>query len=74
MNKAFSELLGALKKGDGKIPNKLKIGEQGPVTGAQHTINQINAQDWTYTDDGALILNNPDKKNYYQMVLGAGGS
>ena len=74
MNKAFSELLGALKQGDGKIPNKLKIGEQGPVTGAQHTINQINAQDWTYTDDGALILNNPDKKNYYQMVLGAGGS
>lgn len=74
MNEAFSQLLGALKQGDGKIPNKLKIGEQGPVTGAQHTINQINAQDWTYTDDGALILNNPDKKNYYQMVVGAGGS
>ena len=74
MNEAFSQLLGALKQGDGKIPNKLKIGEQGPVTGAQHTINQINAQDWTYTDDGALILNNADKKDYYRMVVGAGGS
>ena len=38
MNEAFSQLLGALKSGDGKIPNKLKIGEQGPITGAQHTI------------------------------------
>ena len=74
MNEAFSQLLGALKGGDGKIPNKLKIGEQGPITGAQHTINQINAQDWTWTDDGALILNNPEKKDYYRMVVGAGGS
>ena len=74
MNEAFSQLLGALKSGDGKIPNKLKIGEQGPITGAQHTINQINAQDWTWTDDGALILNNPEKKDYYRMVVGAGGS
>ena len=74
MNEAFSQLLGALKQGDGKIPNKLKIGEQGPITGAQHTINQINAQDWTWTDDGALILNNPEKKDYYRMVVGAGGS
>ena len=69
MNEAFSQLLGALKQGDGKIPNKLKIGEQGPITPAQHTINQINAQDWTYTDDGALILNNPEKKDYYRMVV-----
>ena len=88
MNEAFSQLLSAVKSGVKKrgprngngngngngIPHKLKIGEQGPITGAQHTINQINAQDWTWTDDGALILNNPEKKNYYQMVVGAGGS
>ena len=89
MNEAFSQLLSAVKNGakngakngngngngiKNGIPHKLKIGEHGPITGAQHTINQINAQDWTWTDDGALILNNPDKKNYYQMVVGAGGS
>ena len=84
MNEAFSQLLSAVKNGvkngngngynGNGIPHKLKIGEHGPITGAQHTINQINAQDWTWTDDGALILNNPDKKNYFQMALGAGGS
>ena len=77
MNEAFSQLLSAVKSGarnGNGIPHKLKIGEHGPITGAQHTINQINAEDWTWTDDGALILNNPDKKDYYRMVVGAGGS
>ena len=60
-NEAFSSLLGAVKN----KAQKLKL-RNNP------TINQINAQDWRFDGDD-LILDTPDKKAYYQMLVGAGG-
>ena len=62
MNEAFGMLLGAVKN---SADGKLKI-KNNP------TINQINAQDWRF-DGEDLILDTPDKKAYYQMLVGAGG-
>ena len=73
MNEAFGMLLSAAKNG-------VKNGVNGNGNGVKNglriknnpTINQINAQDWRF-DGEDLILDTPDKKAYYQMLVGAGG-
>ena len=72
MNEAFSMLLSAAKNGakngvngNNGLRNGLKIRDNP-------TINQINAQDWRFDGDD-LILDTPDKRAYYQMLVGAGG-
>jgi len=73
MNEAFSMLLSAAKNGakngingnGNGLKNGLKIRDNP-------TINQINAQDWRFDGDD-LILDTPEKKAYYQMLVGAGG-
>ena len=73
MNEAFGMLLSAVKNG-------AKNGVNGNGNGLKNglkirnnpTINQINAQDWRFDGDD-LILDTPDKKAYYQMLVGAGG-
>ena len=73
MNEAFGMLLSAAKNG---AKNGVKNGNgngNGLKISRQSTINQINAQDWRFDGDD-LILDTPDKKAYYQMLVGAGGS
>ena len=73
MNEAFGMLLSAAKNG-------VKNGVNGNGNGVKNglriknnpTINQINAQDWRF-DGEDLILDTPDKKAYYQMLVAAGG-
>ena len=73
MNEAFGMLLSAVKNG---AKNGAKNGVNGNGNGLKirnnPTINQINAQDWRFDGDD-LILDTPDKKAYYQMLVGAGG-
>jgi len=73
MNEAFGMLLSAAKNG---AKNGVKNGNgngNGLKISRQSTINQINAQDWRFDGDD-LLLDTPDKKAYYQMLVGAGGS
>lgn len=69
MNEAFGMLLSAAKNGAKNGIN----GNNGLKIRNNPTINQINAQDWRFDGDD-LILDTPDKKAYYQMLVGAGGS
>jgi len=67
-NDAFSSLLSVakngLKNGNGN-GNGLKINNP--------TINKINSLDWRFDGDD-LVIDTPEKKAYYQMLVGAGGS
>ena len=69
MNEAFSMLLSAAKSG---AKNGVNGNGNGLKVRNNPTINQINAQDWRFDGDD-LILDTPDKKAYYQMLVGAGG-
>jgi len=69
MNEAFGMLLSAVKNG---AKNGVNGNGNGLKIRNNPTINQINAQDWRFDGDD-LILDTPDKKAYYQMLVGAGG-
>ena len=73
MNEAFGMLLSAVKNGAKNGVNGNGNGlKNGLKISNNPTINQINAQDWRFDGDD-LILDTPDKKAYYQMLVGAGG-
>ena len=69
MNEAFGMMLSAVKNG---AKNGVNGNGNGLKIRNNPTINQINAQDWRFDGDD-LILDTPDKKAYYLMLVGAGG-
>ena len=69
-NDAFSSLLSVAKNG---IKNGNGNGNGNGLKINNATINKINSLDWRFDGD-VLVLDTPDKKAYYQMLVGAGGS
>lgn len=69
-NDAFSSLLSVAKNG---LKNGNGNGNSNGLKINNPTINKINSLDWRFDGDD-LVIDTPEKKAYYQMLVGAGGS